>query len=272
MIHAQVAMLNCWLVVPIKRRTRFAWNEAIVRIKMYGETDVGRVRSKNQDSFYFNEVQGLCVVCDGIGGRKGGETASSIAVEGIRKAFLDCDALRAEEAGPFLMVSIDQVNQKIILKGLQERKIQGMGTTINCLLFVGEMVYMAHIGDSRTYLLKDNHIWQLTIDHNIEVYVERGWLPPEVLQSSAKPGALVRALGLSNRCEADIYEKKVSGGEIYLTCSDGLTGMVSDKKIKEIITQNRNRLEVVPKILVAEANRSGGRDNTTVVITEILED
>jgi len=243
-----------------------------MRIKMYGATHVGRVRSKNQDYLYFNEAQGLAIVADGIGGRPGGEVASSVAVEGIRKSFLECEALRSEEVMPFIVSSIDFANKEILRAGSNNSDIKGMGTTLNCLLFVGDSVYIAHIGDSRTYLLSRANYWQITIDHSIQVYVDRGWLPSQMLESGqAKPGALVRALGLSERCEADVYERKIVPGDIFLTCSDGLSGMVQDKDVYQILMKNINNLSAIPKKLVAAANQNGGKDNTTVVISMVLE-
>ena len=243
-----------------------------MRIKMYGATHVGMVRKVNQDSHYFNERQGLVVVADGIGGRSGGEVASSIAVEGIKKSFLESEAIRAEEVMPFIVSSIDFANQEIIKAGKRNPAIQGMGTTLNCLLFVGGSVYIAHIGDSRTYLLSRGSYWQLTIDHSIQVYCDRGWLPAQMIESGqAKPGALVRALGLSERCEADVYEKQLRPGDILVTCSDGLSGMVSDKHVFKMLTENNKQMEKVPALLVDAANRAGGKDNTTVVISVVVE-
>lgn len=243
-----------------------------MRIRMYGESDIGRVRKKNQDSVYFNGEQGIVVVADGIGGRKGGEVASQMAVRGLKKQFVECESLRHESIIPFLASSIDKVNQGIIEKGQTTPAIEGMGTTLNCLLFVGEKVYIAHMGDSRTYLYTKGQMWQMTVDHNVEVYVSRGWLPRETLQGRSKPGALVRALGLSPECEVDIYEKALHEGEIYVTCSDGLTGMVDDRKITAMIRENEKRLDVLPRLLIAEANRNGGKDNITVVVTEVQKD
>lgn len=243
-----------------------------MRIKMYGDTNIGRVRKKNQDCFYFNDLQGLAIVADGIGGRPGGEVASQIAVETIRKTFISCNSLRADEVSNFLVSSIDKANHAILDHGQINDKVSGMGTTINALLFVGDMLYIAHVGDSRTYLQWKDHYWQLTVDHSIEEYVAKGWFPAEVLKNTPRPGALVRALGLSERCEADIYEKPLKIGEVFLTCSDGLSSFVSDKRVNDLLQEYRNRLETVPKILIAEANRNGGKDNITVIISEVLED
>ena len=146
-----------------------------------------------------------------------------------------------------------------------------MGTTLNCLLFVGDQVYIAHIGDSRTYLYFKGQMWQLTLDHNIKVYGERGWLPKDSTLDTAKSGALVRALGLADQCEVDIYEKTLRPGELLLTCSDGLTAMVSDRRITAIMKESEHNPEQLPGLLIQEANRNGGKDNTTVVISQIVE-
>lgn len=242
-----------------------------MRIEMSGLTDIGRVRKANQDAMYYDPMQGIVVVADGIGGRKGGEIASQTAVDGLRKAFLECDRLRHEEISPFLVTAVDQINQKIIQKGYATDH-QGMGTTLNCLLYVGDRVYIAHVGDSRTYLLYKKNMWQLTIDHNIKMFVERGWMDRSAISPGAKDEALVRSLGLTDRVEVDVYDMKIKPGEIFITCSDGLSGMVSDQKMVSIIQRHENNLDNMAKALVDEANKNGGRDNITVVVTKIGED
>jgi protein phosphatase len=244
--------------------------ETKVRVRIFGATDVGRVRKINQDSYYINAEQGIAIVADGIGGRKGGEIASSMAVKGIYSEFLKRQNMKESDVPPFLIATIDKVNSQILEKGQDDEAIEGMGTTLNALVFLGDNLYIAHVGDSRTYLYYRNHIWQLTLDHNMEVYIERGWLSKETLGKAARPNALVRALGLTPKCEVDVYEKVVRPHEIYLTCSDGLTGMVSDKKIKSLIREYENKLHALPERLVEEANKGGGKDNITVVISEVL--
>ncbi len=241
-----------------------------MRIKMYGDSNIGKVRSINQDSFYYNELHGIAICADGIGGRPGGEVASATAVERVRQAFLDCKTIRADEVPKFLIRSIDKANRDIIKRGEAEDRYKGMGTTINVLLFLNENLYIAHIGDSRTYLFNRDHLWQLTVDHSIEVYVDKGWIPEEALTSASKPSALVRALGLAQQCEPDIYQCKLAAGEIFLTCSDGLTAMVPDHRIRELIKNNLHRMTEIPMLLIDEANRGGGKDNITVIISEVL--
>ncbi len=235
---------------------------------MFGATDVGRVRKANQDSFYYDEAHGFAVVADGIGGRKGGEIASKVAVEGMKKEFLDCDRLRHEEINPFLANAIDRVNQQILDRGTKENK-PGMGTTINCLMFVGDRLHIAHVGDSRTYLYYKGHMWLLTLDHNLKMLLDRGWMQKQDLAPGAKEEALVRSLGLSDRCDVDVYDITIKKGEIFLTCSDGLSSMVDDRKIAQIIRENESNLTQLPSKLVSEANRRGGKDNITVVISQV---
>lgn len=240
-----------------------------MRIRMAGATDIGRKRKGNQDSIFFDESLGLGVVADGIGGRKGGEIASSIAVNSMKKAFQNVDTIRHGEVNSFLVSAVDTLNTDIIARGEVEPEIAGMGTTLNCLAFVGDRLHLVHIGDSRTYLYQDGHIFQLTIDHNVGVFAARGWLRQDQVLPGAKDEALVKALGLTAVCEADIYEMPLKKGQIFVTCSDGLSGMIPDNEIANIIRKNASRFDDLPALLVAAANAAGGRDNITVLVSEV---
>ncbi|MCX6110114.1 MAG: protein phosphatase 2C domain-containing protein [Proteobacteria bacterium] len=240
-----------------------------MQVRMIGATDVGRRRKSNQDSLYYDELSNFGIVADGIGGRKGGEIASSLAVNGLRKAFMNSDRIRHEEVGPFLVSAVDKMNSEILERGRKEQEILGMGTTLNCLMFVGEKLHIAHVGDSRTYLYYKKHLFQLTLDHSVGNFLERGWLPKSAVQPGAKEGALVRALGLGERIDVDIYEIALKPGQLFLTCSDGLTGMVEDRRIAQIITENLDQFESLPKLLIDAANAAGGRDNITVLLSHV---
>lgn len=240
-----------------------------MRIRMAGATDVGRKRKSNQDSIFFDEVHGIGIVADGIGGRRGGEIASSIAVDSIRKAFQSVEMIRHGEVNSFLVSAIDTLNADILARGQVEPEFAGMGTTVNCLAFVGDRLHLAHIGDSRTYLYQSGQIFQLTIDHNVGTYAARGLLKTHTMLQGAKDEALVKALGLSLNCEADIYEMQVQPGQIFITCSDGLSGMVSDHDIATIVRNHHSKFADLPRLLISAANAAGGRDNITVLVTEI---
>ncbi len=242
-----------------------------MQVRMVGATDIGKRRKNNQDSIFYDELASFGIVADGIGGRSGGEVASSMAVNGLRKAFIASDKIRHEEVAPFLITAVDRMNSEILERGRKEAEINGMGTTLNCLMFVGDRLYLAHVGDSRTYMFYRNHIFQLTIDHSVGNFLERGWLPRSAIQPGAKDGALVRALGLSDRCEVDLYEIPLIPGQIFITCSDGLSGMVDDKGIAQLVQDNLENFDDLPKILIAAANAAGGKDNITVLVSQVRD-
>lgn len=242
-----------------------------MRVSIKGLSHVGKVRKSNQDSFYCDDALGLAVVADGIGGRKGGEIASGLAVHGMRSAIVSASNLRHGEIGNFLVATGDQINNQILSRGREDPRIEGMGTTLECISFSGNRMHLLHIGDSRTYLYFERHFWQLTIDHNVGTFVERGWLPAQNIQPGTRKSALVRGLGLTQRCEFDLYDLPIQPGQIFVTCSDGLYDMVSDQGIAEIITEyGRGGLEL-PSRLVDAALANGGNDNVTVV-TSVVEE
>lgn len=238
---------------------------------MVGATDVGRKRKANQDSLYYDSKAGIGIVADGIGGRKGGEIASSIVVDGLRKTFMNSDLSNDAEINSLLMTAVDEVNQQILNEGELKPEIKGMGSTLNCLMFIKNKLHIAHIGDSRTYLYYQRHFWQLTLDHNVKTFLSKGWLDRSKVLSNSSGSALVRAMGLFDELEVDVYEKTVKPGEIYLTSSDGLFDMVSDAMIVKIMNQNLNNFEELPNILIREANKNGGKDNITVLLSKVLE-
>lgn len=238
-------------------------------IDIYGATDIGKVRKINQDSFDFNVDGRYLVVCDGIGGRKSGDVASQLCVEGLSKALEKVDGIGKNDIPNYLSSSVDIVNKNVVHKGDSSDELEGMSTTLNAIYFSDDRAYIAHLGDSRTYLYYDDHLWQLTFDHNVKNYVEKGWLSKDILVKNNKPDALVRAIGLAENCEVDLYEIDLKKDFILITCSDGLTGMVEDRTIKDIIGRYTEKLHVLPGRLIREANNNGGVDNITVVVTKV---
>lgn len=237
-----------------------------MRLRMIGSSHIGRRRKINQDSLYYDASVGIGVVADGIGGRKGGEIASSLAVDFVRKAYEKVVSNGA--IGSFLTDIIVQANNLVIKKGIESQIYKGMGTTMNCIAFNSNRVHIAHIGDSRTYLYYKRNLWRLTMDHSVEEFVKRGWLDADALRQNSKKDALVRALGLIDNIECDIYDMELIPDSMFLTCSDGLTGMVTEKRICEIMSSTKN-IERLPSLLIDEANMKGGVDNTTVLISHL---
>ncbi len=236
---------------------------------MVGATDVGLLRKYNQDSLYFNSDLGVGVVADGIGGRKGGEVASKLAVNGLKNELLNSEMIRHDEAKNFLLATIDRLNATIIDEGFKKPHVRGMGTTLECIMFVGEKAYLAHVGDSRTYLYYHENLFQLTIDHNVETFLEKGWMQTENILPGSKKSALTRALGLTNKCEVDLYSIDLLPGQVFLTCSDGLYGMIDDRTLLKIMNKYAHNIEQLPKVLINEANKQGGKDNITVLVASV---
>jgi len=241
---------------------------------MAGASDIGRRRKTNQDSLFFDEVQGLGVVADGIGGRNSGEIASALVVDGVKQGFLDTDRIRHEEVSAFLITTVERLNREIISRGKEHETERGMGTTVNCVFFGGERIHIAHVGDSRTYLYFQGGIWQLTIDHNVREFRRRGLLSESQISAGAgvKEGALTRALGLTEQCDVDLYDMELQPGQIFITCSDGLTGMVDDRKIARIVREHERDLKNIPKALIDAANKAGGVDNITILVSQVRGD
>ena len=242
----------------------------MVQIRMAGVTHIGRRRKNNQDSLFFDEGHGIGVVADGIGGRKGGEIASTLVVDGMRQAFLGSEVIRHEEITPFLASAVDTVNASVFGFGRNNPEYAGLGSTMECIFFSADMVYVAHVGDSRTYLYDDGQLFQLTLDHNVENFVDRGLVHRDSLQDPKIRGAaLVKAVGLTSRCELDICRIKRRPGQIYLSCSDGLTSMLGDRDVATLLAEHCGNLQKAAGVLLDAANNAGGRDNITVLLARV---
>ena len=190
----------------------------------------------------------------------------------MREVFLGAGQLPESEIGTFLSSQIVDINRTIIEQGRQSEKFDGMGTTLNCVVFVQGKIFIAHVGDSRTYLLTKGHLFQLTIDHNVETFIKRGLIPKNGVHKGVKGSALMRAIGLVEEVEIDIYDKKLAQGEIYLTASDGLFDMINDQSIASIISKNLGSgLDKTVQALIHAANEAGGRDNITVLLSKVIE-
>lgn len=237
-----------------------------MQIEMAGVSDLGRVRKNNEDFLLFDETLSLGIVCDGIGGREGGEVASKLAAETMK------DALReAPDNGlvSFLKAAGQKTNKAIIAVGEQNPTLYGMGTTMECLLFRDKELYLTHIGDSRTYLFHEGNFWQLTIDHNVRTLAFYGDIPEE-MGKLAGGDALVRALGIDKKAEVDVYTIKLVPGQVFLTASDGLFDMIPDTDLAEMIAKGKHDKQALLQTLLAEANKRGGNDNITALISQVI--
>ncbi|MCY4443308.1 MAG: protein phosphatase 2C domain-containing protein [Proteobacteria bacterium] len=240
-----------------------------MRIHMYSATSTGRIRQMNQDSLAFDQGLGFGIVADGMGGKPGGEIASSMVVESISQAICSSPSIKFSEVGNFMLKQIYLINNQLMHFGLNHSQYRGLGTTLDFLYFVGECLHLAHVGDSRTYVFYKNHLFQLTIDHNIKTSVTRGEVHLRHKIVESKGSRLTRGVGLLKDPDPDLYYKNIYAGEIYITASDGLFDMVSDKEIKRIIQKNIHRIDDIPRKLVDKANDEGGKDNTSILLSHI---
>jgi PPM family protein phosphatase len=235
---------------------------------VFAITDIGLKRKINQDAFMKDDDLQLYVVADGMGGHKGGEVASRIAVESIRKFCLENRNLPGRE---ILDRAINLSSREIYEQSQQHEELYGMGTTVLALLFQGDNVFIGQVGDSRAYLMSENGIWQITEDHSLlNEEIRAGRLAAGQASSYQFKNVITRSVGYERQVMVDIYTRKASPNDIYLLCSDGLSGLVDINEIGEEV--QRSGPELALKNLVALANNRGGDDNITVLICQVTSD
>jgi protein phosphatase len=232
--------------------------------EQYSGSDTGRQRRANEDSLMVRSP--LFVVADGMGGAQAGEVASKLAVEAFQGGLPD-----GGEPELDLAHLAQAANARIHELSHTNAEQAGMGTTLTAV-YVGELeVAIAHVGDSRAYCLRDGRLLKLTDDHSlVDELMRQGRLTPEEAVEHPQRSVITRALGIEGTVEVDTRSFKGRAGDVYLICSDGLTTMVSEERIAEILNATP-RLRDAGEMLIAEANRAGGRDNITVVLLR-LED
>ena len=229
-----------------------------------GLSHPGRRRRRNEDSWVCDPP--LFAVADGMGGARGGEIASKLAA-----SALGSDALGSGEER--VVALIQEANRRVYERGAEDSSASGMGTTITVALVEDGAVAFGHVGDSRAYLVRKGEIEQLTDDHSLVAELVRsGKLSPEEAETHPQRSVITRALGTDPDVDVDTFSVPAQPGDIFMICSDGLTSMVGDETILEVLGRRHDNLEAAAKELVENANRSGGEDNITVVFFEIAED
>lgn len=252
-----------------------------MKIRYAAKTDVGMKRTHNEDYFSLIEDEQLFIVADGMGGHASGEVASKMSAETIGEFY---QRTKDEEATwPYkmdrslsyienrLVCSIKLSNLRIFETSCRDIRYKGMGTTIVCGLVLGDKIYIAHVGDSRAYRLRNGSVEQLTRDHSLlEDYKEA---KPDMTEDEERnfphKNVITRALGMRETVQVDIRAHQVEDGDTFVFCSDGLSGMVPDPQMGEIVT-NAKSLERAVAELVDAGNRAGGTDNITVLVLQCL--
>jgi serine/threonine protein phosphatase PrpC len=235
-----------------------------MRVRAGVASDCGHVRPANEDSFLLRP--GLYAVCDGMGGARAGEVASQMACLGL--LGVDPSSAARED----LRLAIVGANTAIVQRSAAEDELLGMGTTLTAALIKDGGLVLAHVGDSRAYLLHEGSLTQVTSDHSwVGEMMRRGELTPAQAAVHPHRSVITRALGTDGEVEPDVTEMPLAGGDRILLCSDGLTGMVSDEAIAEIMQRGEDP-QATAELLVAAALENGGEDNVTVVVVELGAD
>ena len=233
-----------------------------MNVSVGAATDIGQVREGNEDSYLV--VEPLYAVADGMGGHRGGEVASSLALETVQGMFERREGSLAEQ--------VAEANRAVFDRSQNDRKVSGMGTTLTAAQVDGNRVHLVHVGDSRAYLLRGGELTQVTEDHTlVHRMVMEGEISEEEAETHPHRSILTRALGVDQNIQVDEGDLEVAPGDRLLLCTDGLTGMVPEGQIREILLESLDPQEAVDK-LVKVANRAGGIDNITALILDFAND
>jgi protein phosphatase len=235
-----------------------------------GLSNVGRVRTSNEDSMGLFPDLNLFLVADGMGGHAAGEVASSMAVETVRDSIAKNEGTRDHPlAAGRLETAIKVSNQKIYQAGRQTPALAGMGTTIISVLLDQDTAYIGYVGDSRAYLARDNEIAQLTTDHSlVNEYLKKGMMSPEEAERHPLKHVLSRALGTAPEVEVDLISLPLKTEDMLLLCSDGLSNTVTQQIMLQILKRSRGNLQEACNQLIDQANNRGGVDNITVIVLQ----
>lgn len=252
-----------------------------MQVRSYGQSDIGKRREKNEDSFLINDERQVYLIADGMGGHLGGEFASRLAVNAIDEiiksveddpeaTFPEGNELRPGDYAGSLRYAVRVASRRIFEKAQGDTKLRGMGTTSVALMFRKNKAYIANVGDSRVYQIRKNKINQITKDHSlVGEQIRAGLMSADDSRAQRLKNIITRSVGFQEDVDSDIDIRVVRKGDRYLLCSDGLSNLVSDDEIKDIVLNND--LEPAVKRLIDIANERGGDDNITVILAEVTE-
>jgi len=246
----------------------------MVRLLYSARTDVGMIRSGNEDNFAVsaNGDRGLFVVADGMGGHAAGEVASEMAVQIIELELASIKDLEDRASAERVMEALRKANRNIHDRTITEVDKQGMGTTASVLLVANNRYLIGQVGDSRVYLLRDGALKQITKDHSyVQEQVDAGFLTPEQARYHPYSNVITRCVGASPDVQPDVYQGDVKVGDVFLVASDGLTGMVDDRRL-QVLLMSRAEPERKVHSLISEANGRGGLDNITAIVIQVMSD
>lgn len=244
-------------------------------MRVLAKSDIGKAREMNQDAYFISDPEDeikLYILADGMGGYKGGEIASSLAIESTRKYIKNNfkDIIKEkEEILKLINSAIEYANMMVCEKAQENIELRDMGTTLDVCLIYNSNMYIGHVGDSRVYRIRKDTIRKITNDHSyVEKLVKDGTISREEAKNHPKKNMLMKAIGCYSLVEPDVMYKGFLKDDIVLMCSDGLTNMLKDEEIYSILLKNPdNPVEA----LINKANQMGGYDNITAIIIDNID-
>jgi len=239
------------------------------KIQYYGKSDRGLYREENEDTFLLEPDAGFCLVADGMGGGAAGELASQIFAEAAIEVFLGYKNPSRQKAKENLQKTFQLTNERILNHVARNSIHKSMGCTAELIVFFDEGFVLGHIGDSRTYRVREGLLKQLTKDHSlVQDQIDHGVLTPDQARDHSLRNVIFRAVGVEENLALDLINGKIYPGDLFLLCSDGLTDMIEDDLIRQVLLSGDSLSQKTEK-LIELANLAGGKDNITVVLSEI---
>lgn len=249
-------------------------------MKAIGKVDIGKKRKKNEDAIFVSNTSlgilpNLYIVADGMGGHKEGGTASKLAIESFCDYIASHDDISiktGDDIVRLLKMGIMHANHIIYGKAMSDELYKGMGTTFTAATIIEDVLYLAHVGDTRLYLINRNSIFQATTDHSlVQEMLEQGYISQEEIREHPQRHIITRAVGTYEKVKVDALMYDMSNVEYIVLCSDGLTSMIGDDVIHKIVYDYEEDIEKIIDSLMYEANQQGGLDNIAVVIAKKYE-
>jgi len=240
-----------------------------LRIECGVRSDQGKIRSSNEDACVADVKNALFVVADGMGGHAAGEIASQIAASTVEEVVA-AEKISATDMQSLLRLAVAKANRRVYETQMSKPECRGMGSTLTVLSFMDGQYYVAQVGDSRAYLFRDNILNQLTQDHSLVwPLFESGILSKDDISHHPQKNLITRSVGTHPEVEADLKNGLACEGDIFLLCSDGLTDVLSDRDIRNILAGDGSSTQEMSELLVEAANSGGGPDNVTVVVVSL---
>ncbi len=250
----------------------------IAKVRIAGCTDTGMRRQVNEDHIGFDQDLGIAVLADGMGGHQSGEIASHMAVESVMEHLQEL--IDGESAGAItgsqlleqVSNTISYSNARIFSAAEKLEQHKGMGTTVVAAVVREAQLYVGHVGDSRLYLYREDSLRRITRDHSlVQDLIDRGFYTEEEARQANVGHIVTRALGTKEEVEVDTVQHDLQDDDIFLLCSDGLSDMVDDWKIEEMLREGKQELQTTAQALIDTANRNGGKDNISVILMQVLK-